>query len=72
MNKRAFDKIRAGLDSARTFLGGSADKSVYHVQVPDTLDKMGPDIASVPERPAGRSTMGKPGMHGGFKPQRRG
>jgi len=24
-------------------------------------------VESIPSRPAARSTMGKPGMHGGFK-----
>ena len=31
------------------------------------LDEMGPGVESIPSRPAARSTMGKPGMHGGFK-----
>ena len=37
------------------------------------LDEMGPGVESVPARPreGGRSTMGKPGMHGGFKPRRK-
>jgi putative transcriptional regulator len=38
MSKRAFDKIRAGLDSARTYLDGSADKAAYRVHVPETID----------------------------------
>jgi len=32
-----------------------------------TLDEMGPGREAVPYRPGGRSTMGKPGMRGGFK-----
>jgi excinuclease ABC subunit B len=50
-----------------------------------TLDEMGPGVESIPygkdkptgDRPAGekpsgpRSTMGRPGQHGGFKPKRR-
>ena len=40
-----------------------------------TLDEMGPGPESKPYRPgssaAPRSTTGKPGMHGGWKPQRR-
>jgi excinuclease ABC subunit B len=38
------------------------------------LDEMGPDVESIPGKrdPSGpRSTLGKPGMHGGFKPRRR-
>jgi excinuclease ABC subunit B len=38
------------------------------------LDDMGPGVESIPSRrdPSGpRSTPGKPGMHGGFKPRRR-
>ena len=38
MSKRAFDKIKAGLDSARSYLDGSADKSTYRVHVPETID----------------------------------
>ena len=38
MGKRAFDKIRAGLDSARTYLDGSTDKTAYRVHVPETID----------------------------------
>jgi excinuclease ABC subunit B len=40
-----------------------------------TLDEMGPGIESIPggrEKPAGpRSSLGRPGMHGGWKPKRR-
>jgi excinuclease ABC subunit B len=38
-----------------------------------TLDEMGPGVESVPaqDRSGPRSTLGKPGMHGGFKPRRR-
>jgi excinuclease ABC subunit B len=28
---------------------------------------MGPGVESFPARPAARSTMGRPGQHGGFK-----
>jgi putative transcriptional regulator len=38
MSKRAFDKIKAGLDEARAYLDGSADKGRYRVHVPDTID----------------------------------
>jgi excinuclease ABC subunit B len=34
------------------------------------LDEMGPGIEAIPHRKPG-STMGKPGMRGGFKPRRR-
>jgi len=36
------------------------------------LDQMGPGIESIPASKAGpRSTMGRGGMRGGFKPRRR-
>ena len=38
------------------------------------LDEMGPGVEAIPGKrdPSGpRSTLGKPGMHGGFKPRRR-
>jgi excinuclease ABC subunit B len=36
------------------------------------LDEMGPGVESIPAQPGGpRSTMGRPGMRGGFKPRRR-
>jgi excinuclease ABC subunit B len=35
-----------------------------------TLDEMGPGAESKPYRPGPRSTTGKPGMHGGWKPRR--
>ncbi|HXW27503.1 MAG TPA: type II toxin-antitoxin system MqsA family antitoxin [Xanthobacteraceae bacterium] len=38
MTKRAFDKIKAGLDDARAFLDGSADKRRYRVHVPEKMD----------------------------------
>ncbi len=38
MNKRAFDKIKAGLDSAKAYLDGTADKRRYRVHVPETID----------------------------------
>lgn len=76
MSKRAFDKIRAGLDSARTYLNGAGDKKAYRVHGPETLDEMGPGVESVPAKrgpslEGGRSTMGRPGMHGGFKANKR-
>jgi excinuclease ABC subunit B len=38
-----------------------------------TLDEMGPGVESVPGNRSGgpRSTLGRPGMHGGWKPSRR-
>src|SRR5262249_52713372 len=36
-----------------------------------TLDEMGPGVEAVPARDAPRSTLGRPGMRGGFKPPRR-
>lgn len=34
MTKSAFDKIKAGLDDARGYLDGSADKRAFSVSVP--------------------------------------
>ena len=84
MSKRAFDKIRAGLDSARSYLDGSADKSAYKAsRLGDGrprkpgLDEMGPGVESIPARKGGeqtqgpRSKLGRPGMRGGFKKRER-
>jgi putative transcriptional regulator len=38
MTKRAFDKIKAGLEDARAYLDGTADKRRYRVHVPDRMD----------------------------------
>ena len=38
MSKRAFEKIKAGLDDARAYLDGSADRTRYRVHVPGTVD----------------------------------
>jgi putative transcriptional regulator len=38
MSKRAFDKIKAGLDDARAYLEGTADKRRYKVHVPEKMD----------------------------------
>jgi putative transcriptional regulator len=38
MSKRAFDKIMAGLDSARGYLDGTADQRRYRVHVPEKVD----------------------------------
>ena len=38
MSKRAFDKIKAGLEEARAYLEGTADKSRYRVHVPRKVD----------------------------------
>jgi putative transcriptional regulator len=38
MTRRAFDKIRAGLDDARAYLEGTADKRRYRVHVPEKMD----------------------------------
>ena len=38
MSKRAFDKIKAGLDSAKAYLEGTADKRKYRVHVPENID----------------------------------
>ena len=37
-----------------------------------SLDEMGPGVESIPGKTSGpRSTLGRPGMHGGFKPRQR-
>lgn len=38
MSKRAFDKIKSGLNDARAYLDGTGDKRRYRVHVPDTID----------------------------------
>jgi len=38
MSKRAFDKIKAGLDSAKAYQDDTADKRKYRVHVPETID----------------------------------
>jgi putative transcriptional regulator len=38
MSKRAFDRIKAGLDDARAYLEGTADKRRYRVHVPEKMD----------------------------------
>jgi putative transcriptional regulator len=38
MTKRAFEKIKAGLDSAGAYLDGTADKQRFRIHVPDTVD----------------------------------
>ena len=35
MSKAAFEKIKAGLESAKAYLDGTADKRKYRVHVPD-------------------------------------
>jgi hypothetical protein len=38
MSKRAFDKIMAGLESARVYLDGTADKRRYRVHAPESAE----------------------------------
>ena len=38
MSKRAFEKIKAGLESAKAYVEGTADKRGYRVHVPVTID----------------------------------
>lgn len=38
MSKRAFTKIKAGLDDARAYLDGSADMRRYRIHIPETID----------------------------------
>jgi putative transcriptional regulator len=48
MSKRAFDKVEAGLESAREYLDGTADKRRYRVHVPEKADVKDkePDVES--------------------------
>jgi putative transcriptional regulator len=38
MTKRSFDKIMAGLESAKAYVDGTADKRKYRVHVPEKLN----------------------------------
>jgi putative transcriptional regulator len=38
MTKRAFDKIMEGVDQARAYLEGTADKRRYRIHVPEKVD----------------------------------
>ncbi len=38
MTKSAFDKIKAGLDDAKAYLEGAADKSGYRIHVPSRVN----------------------------------
>jgi len=62
MSKRAFDKIKAGLDSARSYLDGTADERHYRVRVPEKINVRkirGPDEESTPHRPGRRLSAPK-------------
>jgi excinuclease ABC subunit B len=51
--------------------GGATGTQRNLPRKPD-LDEMGPGVESIPGKSSGpRSTLGRPGMHGGFKPRRR-
>jgi hypothetical protein len=72
MSKRAFNKIKRGLDEARAFLDGTADKTRFRVHVGDqrnAQDEMcsGADsILAKGNHPNSRSTS-SPGMRDGWK-----
>jgi len=38
MSKRAFGKIMQGIEEARTYLDGTADKRRYRIHVPEKVD----------------------------------
>ncbi len=38
MSKRAFEKIKAGLDSAKAYQDGTADKAKYRIHIPQKID----------------------------------
>jgi excinuclease ABC subunit B len=48
--------------------GGNAEREAPRKP---TLDEMGPGMESKPHRPGPRSTTGRPGMRGGWKPKGR-
>jgi putative transcriptional regulator len=60
MTKRAFDKIKAGLDSAKANLDGTADKRKYRVHIPEKIDvrrirtRLGLTGSDCPRRPSPR------------------
>jgi hypothetical protein len=64
MTKRAFDKIKQGLEEARAYLDGTADKSRYRVHLPPqskpTVGEMGSGLHNKPGAPEPRSPTSKP------------
>lgn len=38
MSKHAFNKIKAGLESAKAYLDGTTDKRKYRIHVPEKID----------------------------------
>jgi hypothetical protein len=74
MSKRAFDKIKQGLDEARAYLDGTADKSRYRVHYAlrqNTRGELNPEIESIStknEQNSPRST-GRAGTRGERKPR---
>lgn len=38
MSRHAFEKIKAGLESAKAYVDGTADKRQYRVHVPEKID----------------------------------
>jgi hypothetical protein len=63
MTKHAFEKIKQGLDSARAFLAGTADKSRYRVHLPPppmpTVDEMSLDMERTLYRPGASDTRAR-------------
>jgi hypothetical protein len=72
MSKRAFDKIKQGLEEARAYLDGTADKSRYRVHPPSqrkpTVEEMGSGLQNKPGVPELCSTTSKPGTLGKREP----
>jgi hypothetical protein len=66
MTKRAFDKIKHGLDEASAFLDGSADKSrfrVHYAKLQTPHDKVRTDAVAIPakeNRSRPRFRLGRP------------
>ena len=50
MSKRAFNKIMQGVEEARAYLEGTADKSRYRVHVPQTVNVKKIDAGSACRR----------------------
>jgi hypothetical protein len=73
MNKRAFDKIKQGLDEARAYLDGTADRSRYRVHYASrqiTQRELNPEMKSISTKSEQTSprTTGRAGTRRGRKP----
>jgi excinuclease ABC subunit B len=63
--------LRSGKKQEARSAGGATGTQRKDPRKPD-LDEMGPGVESIPGKSSGpRSTLGRPGMRGGWKPRRR-